>query len=441
MKRSLDLEDLLVKIHSAKTRELVIEVFECYKVGAHRPALVMLWTVVITDLLLKIEEIAEIYEDKKAKHILESIKLKWKTNPASSQWELELIKDVKSNFSFISEILGRQIEHLKDLRNICAHPTFNHGLELYQPSAEQCKGIIRTFTEELFILPPLQHESIVENLLNDLNDKKDIFINEDKLGIYLEAKYYSKSSNLVLEKLFKALWKIVFKLEDEDCKANREHNFTALNFLTKRKGIAFESLVSKDKAYYNKISENKSVLTFTAYYLSIYPVFFGSISEDNKILLRDAVKDDYEYLARMKFLFASENDWLKEYSRALYSGMNGLIDLNEYFEKVFSTDQQKKFIKIAIKQYGKSSSFVSADSNFNKLSPLFKYFDLEDVTLLVDKINSNNQTSYRNRAKRDHQIFVQSIREKFEDKADADLKRLPDFDSITASLIIKEDEP
>ncbi|MDO9182442.1 MAG: hypothetical protein Q7U04_08535 [Bacteriovorax sp.] len=128
----------------------------------------MLWTVVISDMMFKLEELAEIYEDTKAHKILNETKKSWQDLPTSSEWEIVILDKIYANYSFASDILKVEIEHLKKLRNICAHPTYGHELNLYQPNGEQCKGLIRTFLDGLFVMPPLNHKAFTESLLKDL---------------------------------------------------------------------------------------------------------------------------------------------------------------------------------------------------------------------------------------------------------------------------------
>ena len=60
-------------IHDKRTKELFREVVSSYEHKNYRSAIVMLYTVVICDLIYKMQDLEDIYQDEKAKDILSKI--------------------------------------------------------------------------------------------------------------------------------------------------------------------------------------------------------------------------------------------------------------------------------------------------------------------------------------------------------------------------------
>jgi hypothetical protein len=71
------------KIYSSKTREYFDEVIKSYYSESYRSAVVMLYSIVIADLVYKIEELKELYADNNAIDILDEITEMQRRNPNS----------------------------------------------------------------------------------------------------------------------------------------------------------------------------------------------------------------------------------------------------------------------------------------------------------------------------------------------------------------------
>ena len=69
----MDLFQETEKIYSVKSREYFKEVVSSYAIGNFRSAIVMLYSVCMCDLIYKLQELRDVYDDKVAKNILETI--------------------------------------------------------------------------------------------------------------------------------------------------------------------------------------------------------------------------------------------------------------------------------------------------------------------------------------------------------------------------------
>ena len=75
------------RIADARTRRYFGEVYSSYANGNHRSAVVRLWSVVVCDLLFKLDLLRTAYADATAEAILTEIEDLRKKNPKSPEWE------------------------------------------------------------------------------------------------------------------------------------------------------------------------------------------------------------------------------------------------------------------------------------------------------------------------------------------------------------------
>ncbi|RKL60801.1 hypothetical protein [Acinetobacter baumannii] len=86
------IDNAIDNIKNDYSKKIFMEVYSSYTMGNYRSAIVMLWSVVVTDLVLKLQDLDSKYNDIKAINILKDIKKELDDNPISSQWENEIIK-------------------------------------------------------------------------------------------------------------------------------------------------------------------------------------------------------------------------------------------------------------------------------------------------------------------------------------------------------------
>jgi len=88
----LSIYELEQNIYNSDTKQNFKEVLSSYNNSNYRSAIVMLYSVAITDILYKLTELKDVYSDTRAIQILKILNDKRSINPNSADWELELIK-------------------------------------------------------------------------------------------------------------------------------------------------------------------------------------------------------------------------------------------------------------------------------------------------------------------------------------------------------------
>ncbi|MEF1219159.1 hypothetical protein REH76_15410, partial [Photobacterium damselae] len=71
--RVFSLETQKRKIYDKRTKRYFEEVYKGYANGCFRSATVMLWSVVVCDLIFKLQELKDLYSDSAAEKILKEI--------------------------------------------------------------------------------------------------------------------------------------------------------------------------------------------------------------------------------------------------------------------------------------------------------------------------------------------------------------------------------
>ena len=147
----------LDSIYSPRTKEYFKEVLSSYSSGNYRSAVVMLYSVAICDLLYKLQELKDMYNDSVAIKILnevESYRNTWATQP-KARWEKELIDKIYKDTALLSLEDYTHINHLYDHRNFSAHPALNENFDLISPSRENTIAHINNILSGILVKPPI----------------------------------------------------------------------------------------------------------------------------------------------------------------------------------------------------------------------------------------------------------------------------------------------
>ena len=128
------IDDAISNIKNKYTRELFKEVYSSYTIGNYRSAVVMLWSIIVTDLLLKLKDLDNIYDDPKAKEVLKKFKEEQEKNPTSSKWEEKIIDIFQNDFNFFETYESERMRYLQKIRHVSAHPVVDAFDSLFVPT-------------------------------------------------------------------------------------------------------------------------------------------------------------------------------------------------------------------------------------------------------------------------------------------------------------------
>lgn len=431
-----NISELKEQIYFPRTKEYFEEVERSFYSENYRSAIVMLYSVVIADLLFKLEELKDYYLDSVAEEILKEIDQIRESNPKSSEWENKLIDRIKDKTNIIEPYVLANIEDLKNVRNFSAHPSLNQNNELIRPSREKTLGLIKEMLIGIFIRPPLFIKKITNNLLDDISSKKEDFLEDkEKFKRYIEKKYFERIPQNMIISIFRDFWKITFKLDNEDCNINRKINLEFLILTMLEYKLKILEDIQKEKDKYNNISDNEEIAIYLVEFMYYFPEVYNYLKEDNKIAIEVVVNknNDYKTIA----YYTSKN--IEEH----ISTLNTINFINKHTRELLEKkikDEGKEILLLDkyIDCFGNSVCFDDADLNFDvMIRHNISRMQQRQIETLIEKINKNNQIYNRGRSEYDNNDIIKKSNINWKK---IDLKKYNNF-KYDEMLLIEDDLP
>ncbi|QQT55341.1 hypothetical protein I6I98_08825 [Sphingobacterium multivorum] len=407
--RDFSIDIATESIYSPKTKEYFEEVVKSYYNGSYRSAVVMLYSIAITDLIFKLEELRDLYDDQNAIDILNEISTMQDVNPNSPDWENKIIKLVKEKTQLLEAADHLNLNTLQKHRHLCAHPIITQNSELYQPNKETTRSHIRNTLEGLLIKAPLLSRKILEDLLEHLSSIKSLFNDNNKLEQHLKDKYLNKLNAKISFQIFKSLWKIVFKVSNPLSDKNRDINFKTLCIIFKTYYSDLLKQIQSEKDFYSQCDNN--LISYYFRILNTFPLLWNSLNQSITLYIEGLVKKDADLDCQA--LFLSKNiethikkilaiNWQSTYEKS-YISTQSIIEVYNYALNENKNETANMFL---IKMFGKSSDYDQADTRFESLiEPYLSTFSEDQIKTIINEIDKNSQIHDRRKAKESNFII------------------------------------
>ncbi len=419
--KDYSIENSVEKIYSEQTKKYFKEVSSSYYNNNYRASIVTLYSVVINDILQKLEVLDEIYSDSVAKNILSEIKIFQTEKPNSPEWEKSIIEKVKERTSLIDNVDYAHIQALKNDRHLCAHPVISKEEKLYTPNKETVASHIRNMLESFFLKPPILSKKILTTILIDIASKDSLLIDEESLEKYVKSKYLSNLNDSVEIALFRDLWKFIYFIDAKDCDRNRLINFRVLYLLYKRNMPECISKIKTEKEYFNNIRNDDNTIDFLIRFISENEFLFEEFREDIQLLISKRIECDPSGKTVAWFLNGSYPLHLNMIKKQIE---NNFDDKEPYdassmaYQRLikigYAKGYQKEVSEFIVWRYSNCKSYNDADKAFEYiLYPYVNKLTEEEITELCTNINSNSQVYDRKDAEEDHKKLRRNIEEKF----------------------------
>lgn len=413
------------KIVDARTKSYFAEVLSSFINGHHRSAVVMLWSVVVSDLVYKLQELRDLYQDPVATSILESVQAKQNANPTNPDWEPYLLDEVNSRTQFFEAGEHQHIVAIHKLRHLSAHPVLSSAHLLFEPNKETARAAIRNALESVLLKPPVFSKKVVINLVQDLAARKALLPDATTLRMYLEAKYLRNLHSSVKLELIRTLWKFCFRLANAEADANREINSRALMVVHDRDPHHFRELIRQNAEQFSEVAAGGAPLTAVAQFLAKCDGIYPTLTNAAKVPIAAFVRTDVNLLTAASFINDSLAAHIQELTMVPTERLLSLSD--ESWEALLAKAEQEglkqEAFGIGVKLYGAARPFNTADSVFARfIRPHAAEFDATRINDMLAGIETNNQTYWRGRARTDHPLL--KVRA---DELGIDLSPYPNF--------------
>lgn len=423
------------EIYFSATKKYFQEVISSYNIGNYRSANVMLYSVAICDILLKLQELQDMYNDQSAKKILEKIKNKKAKDEKDPTWENTLLEEVKEKTKLLDAVAYTHLRHLKDDRNYSAHPAMNENFELVAPSKETTIANIKNVLQDILVKPPIFIKNVIDMLTDDLQSKKDLYENEDKkLAIYLKNKYYSKMDDSMKKETIKTLWKFCFcRPGNIDCMNNLEINRRALQILIEDFRDKTIEYIKENRGYF-AVASDKSCRKNLVLFLGEYPLLYEELDETTKLAISKYIDSENSAKAVSWFLYKNVSEHLEM--------LAGLADLElddeavRHMKRYYSDiGETGKLIDFIIAYYGESFSYDCANERFEyAVKPFLDDMSEKQLEKLISVSDKNSQIYGRRLARTANTLIMETAK----GKLDQDFQ-YSDYHNFMRSISIVDD--
>lgn len=414
------LESLQGQIFFPKTREYFEEVISSYNNQNYRSATVMIWSVVVYDLVLKMQHLVDAYDDNSARIILENIKNKQKENPKSSKWESDLITETCKNTDLIDSFELTNLEYLQQQRHLSAHPVIKDTVELYIPNRDTVRSLIRNALEIVLIKPPIYTRKVLNNILIDLSENKEILNKVEDVELFTKRKYLQRLSSNSLRQILRSFWRLVFTLNDVKSKENRLVNFYFICVIADNYKAEVNIWINEDKDYFNKIMNIEEDLLIQYLVLLLYrnPSAYEYLNDDIKIRIKSLVKSNLHAGFSSYFLYNDQTqyyEYLKKLMKDKYDTNLSLASWERLRKISDSNELEAEFTELLGLYYSLSMNFDTADNRFILIKHFFDLFNEKSLFKLLELSEKNNQTYNRGKAPKDYFEFSKIIMSEYKD--------------------------
>jgi len=420
--QEFSLERITENIHYAKTKGYFQEVLSSYNNGNYRSSVVMLWSVAICDIVYKLQHLVDLYDDAAAKEILQEVTAIQDADHKSSAWELKLLDDVHDKTYLLDSSEYEDLRYLQKQRHLSAHPVLNSDRELHSPNKETVRSLLRNTLEGLLVKPPIYTQRIMRELLEDISESSDVLNSREKVKKYIESRYLSRTKPTVEINIFRSLWKLVFKLDNEECEKNRTINLHALEVLSKRNIASIPEVINGDSDYYSNIAALGMPLSFLVYYLAKNPQIYPILSDDARMKVDHGINTTNVGKTMGWFIKDNLDTHRKDIKAWISSDDQPTLtqDQLDALLAISDTDEwQSMFCDIATTYYCSSNSFDQADNRFEVAIPKYiSLFSNESLINLARKIDDNGQCYARGQARTDYVVIKDRIDELFGNEFD-----------------------
>ncbi|GAA3216947.1 hypothetical protein ACFO1B_15735 [Dactylosporangium siamense] len=162
-----DLERQVSRVWSADVRRLIDEATRCYNAGAIRASIVATWTAVIADIIDKVIELAD-GGDADAQRFRATVENARDLGITTAGVQaMQKIEDgllaLAQRFELVDSVAARELERIREDRNLCVHPPLRRHGETYDPRPEVARAHLAVALTTLLVHPPTQGRRVVED--------------------------------------------------------------------------------------------------------------------------------------------------------------------------------------------------------------------------------------------------------------------------------------
>jgi hypothetical protein len=191
MERLSDLDELILRCRTDVAKSYIEEAVSSYRASVYRACIITTWIAVVFDIIDKLKELAMSGDSQAKLAVKEFEEYQIKLNKGDNsilkkalEFEGNILELARDKFELLDFHQFTDLNRLRDDRNRCAHPSFQHTGEPYQPSGELARTHLRNAIVDLLQKLPVQGRAALEDLKRrveseffpiDLTKAKEVF--------------------------------------------------------------------------------------------------------------------------------------------------------------------------------------------------------------------------------------------------------------------------
>ena len=423
---------------NADSRNYFKEILQSYYSQNYRATVVLLYSFVIYDLFIKLQNMANEGEEKAFKKLGE-INNMISDDEKYSKVENSVIQFFKDNCALYFDNFIADIDYLRDCRNKCAHLKVNDN-SLYVPSDYHARMLICSmydhilsvkapFITDLFSIAKTDVEGYSCSVLRISHNDLDESVKKTIVGKYLKRMTYDS-----FKKSYKTFIRLLFVTDSEDCKKNTcglyAFAFSMTDYAVKN-GLSclFKDgsiLATFSRINVDALADNTSRTNALISIITTFPVVMDIIRDNEDVfnyISRKALEKPWglkDYRAfyprdqRTVYTYFKEHKSLQDPNRSeiLYGIMKDCndFDLAEY--SLLMLDSIPSF-----------NGFSDADAYMGFLKEHLSELGISDVKEIMKHYSQNSQCTNRSRHAEEFLVLQEYIKEKSNPETGEDLHR------------------
>ncbi|QXR18465.1 hypothetical protein EGK58_010155 [Acinetobacter variabilis] len=353
------IELAIEKIVDKNSKENFLEVYKCYEAGCYRAAVGLLWSVVVTDIVSKLQKVEIDFNDSTAHKLLTEIKEKQERK--ETDWEKSIVEDVHKRMKFFDQDTYENLLHLQKKRHLCSHPLVQEtDNKLYTPTPEETKSFIRHALEDLLIVPAgFSRHALKDSILMDIDKLREAGLDIDAFKDVIQKRYIKHLPKEIVPILIKELWKFCFIKSDPKIDENRHFNAEFLFQIITHYPEQCKEIFQKED-YINKVTTDDNILYIYIALLSRFDFIYDLLDSSGRAIVSSYLTKHEKMKIYCPFLSKNISEHLKEFlPKANHETFKYLLKLSEKFSI------KNEVMMLGIEEYGNSTSYDEADTNFN----------------------------------------------------------------------------
>jgi|GEM_PF-3870902 hypothetical protein len=401
-----DLLSLQSKIQDGYVRKVYCDAVASYNVQAYRAAILTAWLAAYVDLLKKIETIVD---NGTAADFQKKLKTMRSNKNASEQVKaaLEIERDIVStanDLALIDEDEKNFLEHLRECRHKCAHPTTNDIVYIFEPTEELVRYLLSGVIDNCLSLSALPKNNKIKQVF--MTDLSTNFPLEEDLPKFYKSKYIDKVPKNTQKQLIKII------ILEAVCPSSKEQwaedglEISSPDLIAKRclkilkcvNTFSHDLLIDVFKDQSTRLIKGDSSYRFVGVFSS-FDFFKDCLASEQysecKAKFNNAIENGYGRPWELFLNGFPYDQELREESEKLFdsdyflSRKENLTELSKNGD--LDNDELKKLVKHCIYKLENSSSYNEADYFARLTVELAPALEGNDILRIYDALFKNNQ--------------------------------------------------